>query len=56
MADLPPGPGWYRLGDHGWEHVPDDVALAEYAAMVPGYEELVWYSATAPAMVEEPLF
>jgi hypothetical protein len=56
MADLPAEPGWYRLGDHGWEHVPDDIALAEYAAMNPGYEELVYYSATAPVMAEDPLF
>ena len=55
MADLPGGPGWYRLGDHGWEHVPDDVAETEYAATIPGYEELVYYSGTAP-MTEATLF
>jgi hypothetical protein len=55
MADLPGEPGWYRLTDHGWECVPDEVAQAEYAAMAPGYEDLVFFE-IMPAMTEDPLF
>ena len=56
MADLPAEPGWYRLTDHGREPVGDDVAQAEYAAMAPGYEDLVYFETTPPAMAEDPLF
>ena len=55
MADLPGEPGWYRLTDHGWERVDDEVALAEFAAMAPGYQDLVYVEHTAP-MAETPLF
>jgi hypothetical protein len=56
MADLPGEPGWYRLTDHGWEHVDAARAQAEYAAMAPGYEDLVYFDTTPPAMAEDPLF
>ncbi len=55
MADLPGGSGWYRLTGHGWERVPDEVALAEFTAMAPGYQDLVYYETAAPA-AETPLF
>jgi hypothetical protein len=56
MADLPGEPGWYRLTDHGWEPVAAAQAQAEFAAMTPGYEDLVFFETTPPAMAEDPLF
>ncbi len=55
MAEPLREPGWYRLTDHGWEHVPDETAQAEFAAMAPGYQDLVYFETTAP-MAETPLF
>ncbi len=55
MADLPAEPGWYRLTDHGWERVPDEVALAEFTAMAPGYQDLLYWHGTEPA-AGDPLF
>jgi hypothetical protein len=55
MADLPGEPGWYRLADRGWERVPDEVALAEFAAMTPGYQDLLYVEYAEPA-AETPLF
>lgn len=55
MADLPAEPGWYRLTGHGWERVADDQAQAEFAAMAPGYQDLVYVYHTA-LMAETPLF
>jgi hypothetical protein len=56
MADLPAEPGWYRLTDHGWERVDDEVAQAEFATMAPGYEDLAYLDFAPPAMTEDPLF
>lgn len=55
MADAPREPGWYRLTEHGWDRVDDKAAQAEFAAMTPGYEDLVFFETTAP-MAEDPLF
>jgi hypothetical protein len=32
MAEPIREPGWYRLGEQGWERVPDDIAALEVAA------------------------
>jgi hypothetical protein len=57
MAELPGEPGWYRLTGHGWDRVPDEVALAESAAMAPGYQDLLYVEYTEPAAAAEvPLF
>jgi hypothetical protein len=56
MTDLPAEPGWYRLTEHGWVRVPDEVAQAEFAAMTPGYQDLVYFETTTAPMVETPLF
>lgn len=56
MAELRE-PGWYRLTERGWERVPDEVAQAEFAAMAPGYQDLLYVEYTAPAAeAEVPLF
>jgi len=55
MADLPAEPGWYRLTGHGLEPVDAAQAQAGFAAMTPGYENLVFFETTAP-MTETPLF
>ena len=55
MAEPLREPGWYRLTDHGWEPVDDEVAQAEFAAMAPGCQDLVYFETTAP-VAETPLF
>jgi hypothetical protein len=55
VAELPGEPGWYRLTGHGWERVDDEVALAEFAAMAPGYQDLLYVEYTEP-VAEVPLF
>ena len=54
MADLPCEPGWYRLTDHGWERVDDEVAQAEVAS--GGGWDLVCVQSSAMALAETPLF
>jgi hypothetical protein len=53
MADLPAEPGWYRLTDHGWEPVDDEVAEVEAATPLGGLDLV--HVKTA-AMAETPLF
>jgi len=55
MAEPLREPGWYRLTGHGWERVDDEAAQAEFAAMAPGYQDLVYFETAAPA-AEDPLF
>jgi hypothetical protein len=55
MAEPLREPGWYRLTGHGWEHVPDEVAQAEFATMAPGCQDLVFVEYTEP-VAETPLF
>ncbi len=55
MAEPPREPGWYRLTVQGWERVPDAEAQADFAAMAPGYWDLVYFDTTA-AGAEVPLF
>ena len=47
MGEPPREPGWYRPGEHGWERVPDAEAMADFAAMAPGYEDLVYVGTMA---------
>ncbi len=54
MADLPAEPGWYRLTDHGWERVPDEIAQAQLDARAGGWWNLM--HVTTAAMAETPLF
>ncbi len=53
MTELAREPGWYRLGDHGWEPVPAAEAEAEVKA--GGGWDLVCVD-TMAAGVEVPLF
>jgi len=55
MAELLRDPGWYRLTEHGWDRVDDETAQAEFAAMTPGYQDLVYFETTAP-VAQDPLF
>jgi hypothetical protein len=55
VADPLAEPGWYRLTEHGWEAVDDEVAQAEFAAMTPGYQDLMYFETTAP-VAQDPLF
>jgi len=55
MAEPLREPGWYRLTEAGWVRVPDKVAQAEFAAMTPGYQDLVYVERAEPA-AETPLF
>ncbi len=55
MAEPLREPGWYRLTEAGWERVDDEVAQAEFAAMAPGYQDLVYFETAAP-VAETPLF
>jgi hypothetical protein len=52
MAEPLREPGWYRLTEHGWEHVDDSEAEAECAA--GGGWDLVHVNTAA--MAETPLF
>ena len=54
MAEMPDAPGWYRLGDHGWQPVDDTQAETELAAG-QGWD-LVHVGTAQPAAEEIPLF
>jgi hypothetical protein len=54
MADgQPREPGWYRLGDHGWEPVDANDAAEEIQA--GGGHDLMYYDAAVTG-AEVPLF
>ena len=54
VKELPAEPGWYRLTDHGWEHVDDDLAQAQIAAQAGDWWNLMHVK--TEAMAETPLF
>jgi hypothetical protein len=54
MAEMPAEPGWYRLGDHGWDPVDANDAAEELMAG-DGWD-LTYVDPGITTMAETPLF